>query len=129
MAGGETTMPNNVPDFTRGQQSFTLLKAVGIYFATLIGMLVAISVVMAAIEGGGPGAQNPGNAFTALLLVGALYFGCGIFLNRVVLTRLVEWHEFHNTIQNVSTAKLRQVAFWPLAYPVLFFKLGVTRLL
>jgi len=123
-------MPNNVPDFARGQQPITLLKAVGIYFATLIGMFVGMALIMAVIEGGrSSGVQSPGSAFGALFLVGALYFGCGIFLNRVVLTKLVEWHPFHDTIQNVSSAKLRQVAFWPLAYPVLLFKLGVTRLL
>jgi hypothetical protein len=55
------------------------------------------------------------------------YIVFGIGLNRVVLRALVYWHPVNATIDNVSGSKLRAMIFWPLAYPVLFFKLGVMK--
>jgi hypothetical protein len=55
------------------------------------------------------------------------YFVSGFILNRVVLRGLVEWHPMYNTIDNVSSGKLNSLIFWPLVYPVLFFRLLVIK--
>lgn len=55
------------------------------------------------------------------------YFVFGFIMNRVVLRGLIEWRPVYNTIENVSSSKLRFLIFWPIAYPALFFKLGVVR--
>ena len=58
-----------------------------------------------------------------------LYAALGVYLNRAVLRRIVEWHPTYNTLDNVAGQKLRMVAFWPVAYAVLFFKVGVDKVL
>lgn len=55
------------------------------------------------------------------------YFLIGIFLSVVVLRRLIEWHPMYDTLDNVSSAKLYTIAFWPISYPILFFKLFVAK--
>ncbi|MDO5542152.1 MAG: hypothetical protein Q4F77_02475 [Acinetobacter sp.] len=57
------------------------------------------------------------------------YLGAGIFLSKKVLANLIEWHPIHNTIDNVSSAKLGFALLWPIRYLVLFFKLGVLKAL
>jgi len=57
------------------------------------------------------------------------YFVVGVYLNRRVLRRLVVWHPNFDTVQNVSSSKLAAFLFWPLTYPVLFFKLAVVKVL
>lgn len=57
------------------------------------------------------------------------YFLIGIFLNIVLLRRLIEWHPMYDTIDNVSSAKLSAIAFWPISYPILFFKLFIAQYL
>ena len=58
-----------------------------------------------------------------------IYCGCGIYLNRVVLRGLIEWHPMYNTVDNVSRAKLSQAACWPISYLLLFFRLGINKVL
>ncbi|MDT3723015.1 hypothetical protein [Pseudomonas oryzihabitans] len=55
------------------------------------------------------------------------YFVFGFIMNRKVLRSLIEWHPVHNTIENVSSNKLRALMFWPFFYLALFFKLGVIK--
>lgn len=57
------------------------------------------------------------------------YIFAGIFLNRKVLRNLVTWHDYHNTIDNVSSAKLGYALVWPLRYFTLFVRLGIMRVL
>lgn len=57
------------------------------------------------------------------------YLGAGVFLNRKVLVNLISWHPMHNTIDNVSRAKLGFALLWPIRYLGLFFKLGVMKTL
>ena len=57
------------------------------------------------------------------------YCGCGIYLNRTVLRKLVKWHPMYNTIGNVSNAKLSKAVLWPTSYFMLFFRLGVNKVL
>lgn len=63
------------------------------------------------------------------LLYFVCYFGAGIYLNRTVLRRIVEWHPIYNTIDNVANGKLAMFLFWPISYAVLFLKLGINRVL
>ncbi len=37
------------------------------------------------------------------------YFVCGFLMNRLVLRGLIEWHPVYNTIQNISSSKLRSL--------------------
>lgn len=57
------------------------------------------------------------------------YIIVGCILNRKVLYNLVEWHPINNTINNVSSEKLRFLLLWIVKYPFLFFKLGIIRFL
>lgn len=96
--------------------SISLRKSVTLYFAFITLLVILINLVIKTTWFPGWGA-----------LLG--YLVCGFILNRIVLRRLVEWHPMHNTLSNVSQAKLSSLLLWPLSYPVLFFRLGVDRIL
>lgn len=92
----------------------TVGKGIGIYAALLVGLVVLIKLASAV-------SWFPGViAFFA-------YFAFGFVMNRMVLRGLIEWHPVYNTIENVSSSKLRSLIFWPIFYPALFFKLGVIK--
>lgn len=92
----------------------TVGKGIGIYAALLVGLIVLVKLA-------GAVSWFPGViAFFA-------YFVFGFVMNRIVLRGLIEWHPVYNTIENVSSSKLRFLIFWPIAYPALFFKLGVIK--
>ena len=57
------------------------------------------------------------------------YLAIGAALNHLVLKRLIEWHPMYNTLDNVSSAKLKAVLFWPLSYGVLLIKLAIDKAL
>ena len=92
----------------------TLGKAIGIYVGLLIGLVILIKMAGAFLW------------FPGAIPVIA-YFVFGFVMNRVVLRGLIEWHPVYNTINNVSSAKLSSLIFWPFSYPVLFFKLAVVK--
>jgi hypothetical protein len=66
-------------------------------------------------------------------LLGAIafffYLGAGFYLNRNVLARLVEWHPVYNTLDNVTSEKLKFFIGWPILYLPLFVKLGIDKVL
>jgi len=95
-------------DVQNANAGMTVGKGVGIYVLCLVSL-----VALAKFAPGGV-------AFLA-------YFVFGFILNRVVLRGLIEWHPVYNTIDNVSSGKLRALIFWPISYLMLFFKLGVIR--
>ncbi|UVT00053.1 hypothetical protein EFP19_30860 (plasmid) [Burkholderia glumae] len=98
------------------QRPISLLRAVFIYIICFFVLLLLFDVVHSM-------ADVPRWA-------GVLgYVAIGIGLNITVLRRLVEWHPMYNTINNVSSAKLSTIAFWPISYPTLFFKLFVSKYL
>ena len=66
--------------------------------------------------------------FPAIIAWGA-YFAFGLYMNRVVLRGLIEWHPIYNYVENVAKAKLSYFLLWPLRYPVLFFQLAVDKAL
>lgn len=96
------------------QTPMTLRKALGIYLALLFALLLLGRLA-------GALTWFPG------FLVFIAYLAFGFVLNRQVLRALVEWHPAYNTIQNVARGKLRALLLWPVAYPMLFFKLGVIK--
>lgn len=58
------------------------------------------------------------------------YIAVGVFLSKKVLAELVTWDgTIYNTIDNVSGAKLGYAMLWIIRYPVLFFKLGIMKIL
>lgn len=59
----------------------------------------------------------------------AVYIYCGVYLNRNVLRRLIEWHPMHNTLNNVASAKFKQAVLWPFSYLALFIQLGINKVL
>jgi hypothetical protein len=87
-----------------------------IYLGCLLGM-VGLALVAIRVS------WMPG--WIAFVVYGAI----GVFLNRRVLRRLIHWHPVYNTISNVSGGKLQMLLAWPLAYPLLFFRLGVMKYL
>jgi hypothetical protein len=63
------------------------------------------------------------------IIAWAAYLAFGIYLNRVVLRGLIEWHHMFNYLENVSRAKLGFFFFWPFEYPILFFQIAVNKAL
>lgn len=96
------------------EAQMTLGKGVGMYAAFLVGMIILVKLASATTW------------FSGAIPFFA-YFVFGFLMNRVVLRGLVEWHPVYNTIENVSSSKLRALILWPISYPVLFFKLGVIK--
>jgi hypothetical protein len=92
----------------------TIGKGFGIYTA-----LLAVLIVLIKLSGSLSG--FPG------IIPFAFYLVAGFMLNRIVLRGLIEWHPVYNTLDNVSSGKLRSLILWPLVYPSLFFKLGVVK--
>lgn len=92
----------------------TVGKGVGIYAALLVGFIVLVKLAGAV------------SWFSGTIPFFA-YFVFGFIMNRLVLRGLIEWHPVYNTIENVSSSKLRSLIFWPISYPALFFKLGVIK--
>lgn len=94
----------------------TIKKGIGIYTVLLIVVFLAMKL------------SNAFSWFPGVLVLG-IYLGAGFIMTRVVLRQLVEWHPTYNTLNNVSGTKLRSLIFWPVFYPVLFFKLGINHVL
>lgn len=57
------------------------------------------------------------------------YLGAGFYLSRKVLRNIVEWHPMYNTLDNVTSDKLRFFSLWPFMYLVLFARLGINKVL
>lgn len=58
------------------------------------------------------------------------YIIVGIFLSKKVLANLITWNgTIYNTIDNVSSTKLWFALLWITRYPILFFKLGIMKIL
>lgn len=98
-------------------QKISLLRAVMLYVAALFLFLLAF------IFAASSQASHPG------YVVAFAYAALGVFLNRLVLRRIIEWHPIYNTLENVSFEKLKYMLLWPFAYPMLFLRLLVDRLL
>lgn len=73
-----------------------------------------------------PEASGSANTFAVVVFVWPII---GIYMSRSVVRRLVEWHPTYNTLQNVFSAKMRMVFFWPWDMLVLLFKLSINRVL
>lgn len=71
-------------------------------------------------------ASGSANTFAVVVFVWPII---GIYMSRSVVRRLVEWHPTYNTLQNVFSAKMRMVFFWPWDMLVLLFKLSINRVL
>lgn len=65
----------------------------------------------------------------AIFLSIIAYIVCGIYLNRIVLRRIIDWHPIYNTVENVYKGKLYMMFLWPISYPILFIKLAVDKFL
>ena len=57
------------------------------------------------------------------------YIFSGIYLGKKVLFKLVEFHPIYNTLNNVFMVKVGFFLLWPVAYPFLFVKLFIIRIL
>lgn len=57
------------------------------------------------------------------------YIWAGFYMSRSVLKKMVEWHPMYNTLQNVTSTKLKFLLLWPVAYVALFIRLGVNKIL
>lgn len=100
----------------KAQAAISLRKSIAIYIGFLAGFIALWR--LAAVTSWFPG---------VLVLVAYLVFG--FLLNRKVLRGLIEWHPMYNTLDNVTSSKLRLFIFWPLSYAMLFFQLTVSKVL
>ncbi len=89
-------------------------RALLLYLACLLGFMLLLMLHM-------------GVDWVPKLAVLVGYLGAGIFLNRIVLRGLIEWHPVYNTIENVASSKFRQMLLWPFSYPALFIQMGVAK--
>lgn len=92
----------------------TISKGFGVYMAFVVGLFLLIMLASTFSWFSG---------FVPFLA----YFVFGYILNRKVMRNLVEWHPAYSTLENVASGKLNSLLFWPLAYPVLFMKLGIAK--
>lgn len=63
------------------------------------------------------------------MLALAVYFGCGIYLNRTILRNMIEFNPMYSTLDNVFRTKWNLIAIWPLGYLSLLIKLGANKLI
>ena len=108
-------MESTNTEVMQGEMPPMRLREAGVkYIACLAAFILALVV-----EGFIPGS-----------LVGfVVYFGCGFFLNKTVLPRLVEFHPVWATVDNISSLKLWSFLLWPIRYFFLLMKLGITKVL
>lgn len=72
------------------------------------------------------------NTWLPSIFVNLSIFFCiaaGIYLNRKVLGKIVEWHPMYDTLEGVASDKLRFFIFWPVSYLALFSRIIVNRVL
>lgn len=62
-----------------------------------------------------------------LVLGGIAYIVCGVYLNRKVLPKLVDFHPVYNTLDNVTRDKMNMFKLWPVSYPKLFWHLWIDK--
>jgi hypothetical protein len=100
-------------DAVRGASGLMSLgKAFGLYIGAVLALII--------------GAIVAGTTKTPIVYF-AVYFACGIFLNRMVIRNLITFHPVYNTLQNVFSTKVRALFFWPISYLVLIGKIAVVR--
>jgi hypothetical protein len=97
----------------------SLSKAIGIYAACLAGALFVLTPAMALLSRH----VVPNHPGWLIVLFLILHLGLGVFLSRTVLRRLIQWHPFLATLDNVANAKIGMMVFWPIRYPILFVKI------
>ena len=97
-----------------GTPVMPMSRALLLYLACLVGFVLLLMLHM-------------GVTWVPKLAILVAYLGAGIFLNRTVLRSLIAWHPVYNTLQNVASAKFRQMLLWPFSYPALFIQLGVAK--
>lgn len=68
-----------------------------------------------------------GHDLAALLVFAVGYLGVGAMLNRRLLPRLIDGHSMYDIVQNVASAKVRMIVFWPFSYLFLLMRPGVAR--
>jgi hypothetical protein len=83
--------------------------------SALLGLLMPESIEHAGLA----------RAFMALVCLG--YAGCGIYLDRLVLRRLIRWHPLYHTVHHAATVRLRYSLLWPGQYVALFIRVGADR--
>lgn len=101
---------------TMNQQHVMKLSTALKQWAICLGILIVLMLLTKLSEG-----------FVALAFL--FYIGSGIYLNRAVLRRIVEWHPMHNTLYNVTQEKLKFLLLWPVMYIPLFVRLGIDKML
>lgn len=99
--------------------SMTLWKAVLLYWAgTIVIVGTYYFLILLGVDS---------KAKWPLVVLFSEYLGVGVYLNRVVLRGLIEWHPIYNTVENVSSGKLKMLLLWPITYPFLFIRLGIAQ--
>lgn len=106
------------PSRRLNQSAMSLKAAFGRWLACLMAILLVVSFSAQM--------NNPvGGFFVAIIL----YIACGVYLNRKVLPRIVDFHPVYNTLDNVTRDKLYMFRLWPISYPKLFWNLWVDKTL
>jgi hypothetical protein len=103
---------------TMDEQPGMRLRAAFLRWASCLGIFAALVSIASAFS-----APIFGN------LALFFYLGAGIYLNRSVLRRIIEWHPMYNTLDNVTSAKLKFFLLWPILYVFLFVRLGINKVL
>ena len=96
-----------------GHVEMSILTGIGIYLAALLVLVGEVSLL-----------PNSNGSPTIIL-----YLVFGLVMNRIVLRGLISYHPNYDTLENVSSHKLKYFLFWPFAYPFLFLRLCVERIL
>jgi hypothetical protein len=100
--------------------AMSLGRAFVFYLGAVIGMAAVGVLALSAIIR----TSHPMIAFWAGFVA---YLAIGLFLNRRVLSALIEWHPMHDTIGEIARSKATMLLFWPYKYADLFFQMLVSR--
>lgn len=97
------------------------LRKACLYYVSCVGILLLSAGFLALIFGS--------DSQASVIGIWLNYAGLGLVMNRAVLRRIIDWHPVNKTIRNVFNTKLRTFLFWPIAYPWLFLRLAIIKIL
>lgn len=107
---------------TPQEEPIGLYQAWGLYFFTVfIGWPLGMALVYFPIK-------FFDEAWAAVIALLGVYPACGLILNRRIFNRLFTWNRYTASLSDRARGKLWVIFMWPLAYPVLLFQLGISRL-
>ena len=100
----------NAGDIGSGQQENMRLRDAFRRYAICLAIFVVPVILSFALN-----SWSSEVASFLFLMALVVYFPIGVYLNRNVLRRVIEWHPMYNTLENVTQSKMKFFGLWPFA--------------